>query len=95
MVVTLTTNLTLPAQFLIICQSISQPAVLGQYGNPDPPLKSVSLASQLGLLIGAAFWGLGADIIGRRLAFNASLLLAAVFVLIAGGMPGVIPFAVM
>jgi MFS family permease len=80
---------------LIICQSISQPAVLAQYGNPNPPLKSISLASQIGLLVGAAFWGLSADIIGRRLAFNASLLLAGIFVIVAGGMPGVIPFAVM
>jgi MFS family permease len=64
-----------------------------EYGNPSSKLKGISLGSQIGLLIGAAFWGLSADIIGRRFAFNASLLLAAVFVIIAGGMPGYIPFA--
>lgn len=80
---------------MIICQSIAQPAVLAQYGSPNSKLKSVSLASQIGLLVGAAFWGLSADIIGRRLAFNASLLLAGVFVVIAGAMPGNIPFTVL
>ncbi|KAM9899425.1 hypothetical protein OXX79_005730 [Metschnikowia pulcherrima] len=40
----------------------------------------------VGLLVGAAFWGFSADIIGRKLAFNLSLLLAAVFGLITGGM---------
>jgi hypothetical protein len=33
------------------------------------------------------------SIIGRRLAFNTSLFSCAVFVLIAGGMPGYIAFA--
>ncbi|KAL2796215.1 MFS general substrate transporter [Aspergillus keveii] len=78
---------------LIICQSIAQPSVVTEYGNPSSKLKGISLGSQIGLLIGAAIWGLSADIIGRRFAFNASLLLAAVFVIIAGGMPGYIPFA--
>ncbi|KAL2825518.1 MFS general substrate transporter [Aspergillus pseudoustus] len=80
---------------LIICQSIAQPAVVAEYGAPSGKLKAISLGSQIGLLVGAAFWGLSADIIGRRFAFNASLFLAAVFVIIAGGMPGYIPFAVL
>ncbi|KAL4865951.1 hypothetical protein BDV12DRAFT_187767 [Aspergillus spectabilis] len=78
---------------LIICQSIAQPQVTIEYGSPSGKLKAISLGSQIGLLVGAAFWGLSADIIGRRFAFNASLLLAAVFVVIAGGMPGYVPFA--
>lgn len=71
------------------------PAVTMQYGSPDKRLKGIALASQIGLLAGAAIWGLSADIIGRRLAFNSSLLLAAVFTIIAGGMPGYISFATM
>ncbi|KGO40160.1 Major facilitator superfamily domain, general substrate transporter [Penicillium expansum] len=80
---------------LVICQSIAMPAVTMQYGSPDKRLKGIALASQIGLLAGAAIWGLSADIIGRRLAFNSSLLLAAVFTIIAGGMPGYISFATM
>lgn len=80
-------------QLLVICQSIAMPAVTMQYGSPDKSLKGIALASQIGLLVGAAIWGLSADIIGRRLAFNSSLLLAAIFTIIAGGMPGYISFA--
>ncbi|KAI9930680.1 hypothetical protein ASPWEDRAFT_171304 [Aspergillus wentii DTO 134E9] len=78
---------------LIICQSIAQPAVATEYGAPNKKLAGIALASQIGLLVGAAVWGLSADIIGRRFAFHSSLLLAAVFAIIAGGMPGYISFA--
>lgn len=39
----------------------------------------------VGLCIGASFWGIASDIIGRRLAFNMSLLIAGVFGLAVGG----------
>ena len=52
------------------------------------------MASQVGFLVGAALWGTSADIIGRRLVFNASLFLSASFVLIGGAMPGYVPFSV-
>jgi MFS family permease len=80
-------------QLLVSLQSIAQSAVVAEYGSPNAQLASIPLASQIGLLVGAAFWGLSADIIGRRFAFNASLFLAAFFVIIAGAMPGYIPFA--
>lgn len=41
----------------------------------------------LGLCVGSFAWGVGADVLGRRLAFNATLLLAAVFGLLAAGAP--------
>ncbi|KOS22352.1 putative MFS-type transporter [Escovopsis weberi] len=40
-----------------------------------------------GMLFGALFWGFGADIIGRRYAFNLSLLICAVSTILAGAMP--------
>jgi MFS family permease len=64
-----------------------------EYGRPSSHISGIPLASQIGLLVGAATWGFSADIIGRKLAFNTSLLSCAVFVLIAGSMPGYIPFA--
>lgn len=39
-----------------------------------------------GMILGALFWGFSADLIGRRIAFNMSLLLSAVFTIIAGAM---------
>jgi len=53
------------------------------------------MASQIGLLVGAATWGLSADVIGRKLAFNTSLFICAIFVVIAGAMPGYVSFSAM
>jgi MFS family permease len=39
------------------------------------------------MLIGALFWGLTADIIGRKFAFNFSLLICSVFAIVAGAAP--------
>lgn len=41
----------------------------------------------VGLCIGASFWGIASDVIGRRLAFNLTLFLAGAFGLAAGGAP--------
>jgi sugar phosphate permease len=80
---------------LIVCQSIAQPAVDREYGRPAKKIAGIALASQVGLLTGAAIWGFTADIIGRKLAFNTSLLLCAIFVLVGGAMPNYISFATM
>lgn len=80
-------------QVLISCQGIAQFAVSQEFGSPSAQLAGVALASQIGLLAGAAFWGLSADIVGRRFAFNSSLFLASIFVIIAGGMPDYISFS--
>ncbi|KAF2453403.1 major facilitator superfamily domain-containing protein [Lineolata rhizophorae] len=39
------------------------------------------------MLTGALFWGLGADIIGRKYAFNLSLLICSIFAIVAGSSP--------
>jgi len=39
-----------------------------------------------GLLVGAIFWGFGADLIGRKIAFNSSLFLSAIFAILVGTM---------
>ncbi|KAH7911870.1 major facilitator superfamily domain-containing protein [Hygrophoropsis aurantiaca] len=53
----------------------------------------LSLASNVGLLVGAIFWGLGCDIWGRRWSFNITLLIAGVFGLASGGSPDFITLA--
>ena len=40
-----------------------------------------------GMLVGALFWGFGADIIGRKYAFNFSLFICSVCCILAGAMP--------
>ncbi|GKT66726.1 membrane transporter [Colletotrichum tofieldiae] len=47
----------------------------------------LTMALYAGLLVGALFWGFGADIIGRRIAFNITLVIAAVSTIVAGAMP--------
>lgn len=39
------------------------------------------------MLVGALFWGMSADIIGRRFAFNASLFVSSIFTIVAGASP--------
>lgn len=41
----------------------------------------------LGLCLGASFWGIAADVIGRRIAFNTTLFLCGVFGIAIGGAP--------
>ena len=47
----------------------------------------MTIAAYVGMLVGALFWGLSADVIGRKYAFNLSLLISAVFCIVAGASP--------
>lgn len=42
-------------------------------------MRFTTAALFIGLCIGASFWGIASDIIGRRLAFNMSLLICGIF----------------
>ncbi|MCJ1478764.1 hypothetical protein MMC13_007448 [Lambiella insularis] len=70
---------------ILLLQSIIQPQVNLQF---NPAFKAgLTIALYIGLFFGALFWGLTADIIGRKWAFNISLLLCSVFILAAGAAP--------
>ncbi|UPX09320.1 Sugar (and other) transporter [Ascochyta rabiei] len=47
----------------------------------------LTFALYAGLLVGALFWGFGADIIGRRIAFNITLFIASMACIVAGASP--------
>lgn len=49
--------------------------------------KGMTIALYIGMLVGALFWGFSADIIGRKIAFNVSLFICAVFTIVAGAAP--------
>ncbi|TFK64867.1 MFS general substrate transporter [Pluteus cervinus] len=49
--------------------------------------RGLTIAAYVGMLVGAIFWGLAADIIGRRFAFNCSLIVCSVFAILAGAAP--------
>ncbi|KAK4938606.1 Filamentous Growth Regulator [Elasticomyces elasticus] len=47
----------------------------------------LTVAAYTGMLVGALFWGLSADVIGRRFAFNVSLFSCSLFAVCAGASP--------
>ncbi|KAF5317808.1 hypothetical protein D9619_012580 [Psilocybe cf. subviscida] len=81
------------------------PAVAAEFTFQAPFLK---LGQNIGLLVGAAFWGIGADIWGRRLnvlymnvnwcisiSFNITLLITGIFALAAGGSPNAVTLCIL
>lgn len=49
--------------------------------------RALTIAVYVGMLTGAIFWGLSADMIGRRFAFNVSLFICSAATIVAGAMP--------
>ncbi|MCJ1450161.1 hypothetical protein MMC28_000490 [Mycoblastus sanguinarius] len=49
--------------------------------------KGLTIAVYVGMLVGALFWGLSADVIGRKFAFNYSLMICSIFAIVAGASP--------
>ena len=67
---------------LLLLSSIAQPQADLEF-NPSFA-NGLTVASYVGLLVGALVWGFSADIIGRRLAFNTSLIICSITAIIAG-----------
>lgn len=61
------------------------PSLTLEFGPSPTHVRYTTCALFIGLCIGASFWGIASDVIGRRLAFNSTLFLAGVFGLAAGG----------
>ncbi|KAM0331239.1 hypothetical protein ACHAQA_002908 [Verticillium albo-atrum] len=68
-------------QSVIAAQAYLEVAKDGGYAT------GLTIASYAGLLIGALFWGFTADVIGRRIAFNTTLFLAAIATIVSGASP--------
>ncbi|EXJ79526.1 hypothetical protein A1O3_07805 [Capronia epimyces CBS 606.96] len=73
-----------------LCDQLWESSVsnaLPEIANEFQPRRSgfLIVALMVGLILGASFWGLGCDLIGRRWAWNLSLLFACVFGLVAAG----------
>lgn len=75
-----------------IVTSLILPPITLEFGESKPPL--LTLSQNIGLLVGAMFWGFGCDVFGRRWAFNLTLLFTAVFGLISAGSPTFIALCV-
>ncbi|MCJ1460729.1 hypothetical protein MMC28_011111 [Mycoblastus sanguinarius] len=68
-----------------VVTSLILPAITSEFSPSKPPL--LSLSQNIGLLVGAIFWGFGCDIFGRRWAFNLTIGITSIFGLIAAGSP--------
>ncbi|KAL4804061.1 major facilitator superfamily domain-containing protein [Aspergillus unguis] len=58
-----------------------------EFGVTENESRFATCALFVGLIVGASFWGIASDIIGRRPAFNCTLFLCGAFGLAAGGGP--------
>ncbi|KAF2764579.1 MFS general substrate transporter [Teratosphaeria nubilosa] len=70
---------------ILLVQSII--ATQAQYEFAPSFANGLTIAAYVGMLLGALFWGLSADVIGRKYAFNLSLLISSVFCVVAGASP--------
>ena len=68
-----------------IVTSLTLPPIAYEFHIAKSPL--LTLSQNIGLLVGAVFWGFGCDIWGRKWAFNLTIGITAVFGLIAAGSP--------
>ncbi|KAF4334943.1 synaptic vesicle transporter SV2 [Fusarium beomiforme] len=74
-------------------QSVAAGQAYLEIGHGGYPTGS-TMALYAGLQMGALFWGFGADIIGRRIAFNTTLFIAATATIVAGAGPSWVAFCV-
>lgn len=70
---------------ILLIQSIISGQAILEF-NPSYE-KGLTIAVYVGMLVGALFWGLSADVIGRKFAFNTSLIICSIFAIVAGASP--------
>lgn len=58
-----------------------------------PHVRMATLALYAGLIVGATFWGMSADVVGRRFSWNSTLLISGIFGIAAGAAPNFVGFA--
>ncbi|CAG8982309.1 hypothetical protein HYALB_00005309 [Hymenoscyphus albidus] len=67
--------------------ALTLPSLQAEFGVSETNVRYTTCSLFIGLCIGASFWGIGSDIMGRRLAFNCTLMLAGIFGISAGAAP--------
>lgn len=71
---------------VLLLQSVISGQAFMEFGKVGYS-SGLTIAVYCGMLTGALFWGLSADIIGRRWAFNISLFICSMSAILAGAMP--------
>lgn len=83
----LASGYALQGRILISGVAIILPEIQVEFGIAPSRIALMTVSLYMGLIFGATGWGLMADVIGRRLAFNLTLLIAGIFGTAAGGAP--------
>ncbi|MCJ1311079.1 hypothetical protein MMC25_004749 [Agyrium rufum] len=65
--------------------ALTLPQLTLEFGPSATQVRYTTCATFVGLCVGASFWGIASDVIGRRPAFNISLFMAGVFGIAVGG----------
>jgi len=71
-----------------------QPSIKLEFTNVNR-IGFSSIAYYCGLIFGASFWGISADFIGRKPAFNATLLIGGIFGAAVAGLDNFVGFCIM
>jgi MFS family permease len=68
-------------QKMLIVQglALSLPQLSTEFGVSTSTVRYTTMITYIGLSFGSTFWGVASDIIGRRLAFNTTLLICGAF----------------
>ncbi|KAL2216568.1 major facilitator superfamily domain-containing protein [Thermoascus aurantiacus ATCC 26904] len=67
--------------------ALTLPQLSLEFGISESWVRFTTCSLFIGLCIGATFWGVASDIVGRRLAFNMTLFVCGAFGLALGGSP--------
>ena len=67
--------------------ALTLPQLSVEFGVDSNTIRYTTMATYIGLSFGASFWGVASDVIGRRLAFNCTLMLAGAFGFLSGFAP--------
>ncbi|KAL3492661.1 major facilitator superfamily domain-containing protein [Aspergillus germanicus] len=67
--------------------ALTLPQLSLEFSIDENNVRFTTCALFVGLCIGASFWGIASDVIGRRPAFNFTLMISGVFGLASGGGP--------
>ncbi|KAI0420668.1 sugar transporter [Xylaria grammica] len=59
--------------------SLILPSLSEEFGVTEKQVRYTTSSVYVGLSIGSALWGVGADIVGRRIAFNFTLFITSIF----------------
>ncbi|KAL9067311.1 MAG: hypothetical protein Q9157_006852 [Trypethelium eluteriae] len=67
--------------------ALTLPQLSVEFGIDTNTIRYTTMATYIGLSFGASFWGVASDVIGRKRAFNFTLMIAGIFGFISGFAP--------